>query len=64
MESDILSAEYKDLHAMIFQNADARQFYNELPKSVREKLNLSAENLTSFENHKEYIKNIDDSEVS
>ena len=59
-----MSAEYKDLHAMIFQNADARQYYNELPKSVRERLNLSTENLTSFEGLKEYVKNINDSEVS
>ena len=58
-----MSAEYKDLHAMIFQNADARQYYNELPKQVRDKLNHHAGNLNTYESLREYVENLNENEV-
>ena len=58
-----MSAEYRDLHAMIFQNADARQYYNELPKQVRDLLNRNACNLNTYENLRDYVENLNKNEV-
>ena len=53
-----MSVEYNDLHALIFQNVDARQFYNELPKPVRDKLNLQASQLYTYERLIEYAEKL------
>jgi len=53
-----LAAEYHDLHSLIFQNADARQYYNELPKEVRDRLEPNSEDINSFDDLQEYAENL------
>ena len=53
-----MSAEYMDLQALIFQNADARQYYNELPKQIRDKLKPHSESIHSFEALQEYTESV------
>ena len=50
--------EYKDLQAMIFQNADARQYYNELPKYIREMLNERGDDLNTFDSLQRYAETL------
>lgn len=51
-------AEYVDLQALIFQNADARQYYNELPKEVRNQLKSHSDEIKSYESLRDYVNNI------
>ena len=51
-------AEYRDLQGLIFQNADARQYYNELPKQIRDQLKPHSKNINSFEVLQEYVENL------
>jgi len=51
-------AEFRDLQGLIFQNADARQYYNELPKQIRDQLKPQSENITSFEALQDYVENL------
>lgn len=53
-----MSVEYSDLKSLIFQNCDARQYYNELPKDVREQLGSRSSNITSYESLQDYVKNL------
>ena len=53
-----MAAEYHDLHSLIFQNADARQYYNELPKKVRNRLEPNSEDINSFEDLRGYAENL------
>ena len=49
---------YRDLESMIFSNGDARQYYNELPKGVREQLKPHSSNINSYEVLQEYAENL------
>jgi len=51
-----MTAEYKDLHALIFQNVDARQYYNELPKQIRDRLNHYADDINTYESLREHVE--------
>jgi len=51
-----MTAEYKDLHALIFQNVDVRQYYNELPKQVRNRLNHHAYSINTYESLREDVE--------
>ena len=47
-------ADYRDLDCLIFQNVDARQYYNELPKSIRERIKPYSGEINSLESLQEY----------
>jgi len=45
---------YPDLRALIFQDADARQYYNELPEYVREMIQSRGGDVNSFDSLKSH----------
>ncbi|MCL2462080.1 MAG: hypothetical protein FWF44_05390 [Defluviitaleaceae bacterium] len=45
---------YGDLQALIFQDADARQYYNELPEYVREMIHERGGDVNSFDSLKSH----------
>jgi len=49
---------YDGLNSLIFQDADARQYYNELPEYVREMINSRGHNVNSFDSLKDYAENL------
>ena len=48
--------EYMDLQGLIFQNADARQYYNELPKNIRDQLEPHSGGINTFEVLQSYVE--------
>jgi len=48
----------QNLESLIFENADARQYYNELPDYVREQIRSRGDSVKSFENLKDYAENL------
>ena len=49
---------YSDLQSLIFQDADARQYYNELPEYVREMIQSRGDDINSFESLRHYADNL------
>ena len=45
---------YSDLQSLIFQDADARQYYNELPEYVREMIQSRGNDVNSFDSLKSH----------
>jgi len=50
--------EYRDLDTMIFQDGNARQYYNELPGYIREQISSRRDNITTFDALKNYAENL------
>lgn len=50
--------EYNNLESLIFQNADARQFYNELPDFVRAQMSFNSGEINSYESLIVFAENL------
>jgi len=50
--------EYADLQAMIFQDGNARQYYNELPEYIRDELSSRGDDLTTFDSLKRHAETL------
>lgn len=53
-----MSVEYNDFAHLIFQNVDARQYYNELPCHIREQIDSNSSNILSFKGLKDYAESL------
>ena len=49
---------YRDLQSLISQDADARQYYNNLPEYIREMLGTRGDNVTSWDSLKRNAENL------
>ena len=57
-DNNTVIPQYTDLQSLIFQNADARQYYNELPKETRKRLEAHSGDINTFENLREYAEEV------
>lgn len=53
-----MSIEYSDLQSLIFQNEDARQYFNELPKNIRDDINPYSNEINSYEKLQNIVENL------
>lgn len=53
-----MSVKYSDLQSLIFQDTEARQYYNELPDYVRDQINTRSDNVNSYESLRDYAENL------
>ena len=49
---------YDGLQSLILHDADARQYYNELPDYVRKMIDSRDHNVNSFDSLKDYAENL------
>jgi hypothetical protein len=52
------SLKYSDLQSLIFQNGNARQYYNELPRQLREGLDPHSDEIHTYESLREHVENL------
>ena len=53
--------EHRDLESLIFQNCDARQYYNELSKHVRKRIKPHSSEINFYEALQEYVQKLNQS---
>lgn len=53
-----MSIECKDLQSLIFQDSNARQYYNELPKNTRDDMNSYSNEINSYKKLQDFVENL------
>ena len=49
---------YNNFHSLLFENAGARQYYNDLPRNVRDQINAGSDNINSLGTLADYSERI------
>ncbi len=49
---------YPNLHALIQQESDARDYFNSLPQYVQEQISMKASGVNSFDSLKDFAENL------